>query len=90
MLVTRTVLLRSGMKGNFHVPFCRAVEKVTSSLTLIIKVAGGHTAKGRITETLNGRGGNVRPVSKQAVPRVGVAARRVASTTFEATQLKLF
>ena len=34
--MTTAVLLRSGMKRNFHVPFWRAVEKVTSSLTLII------------------------------------------------------
>ncbi len=34
--MTIAVLLRSGMKRNFHVPFWRAVEKVTSSLTLIL------------------------------------------------------
>ena len=38
--MTTAVLLRSGMKRNFHVPFWRAVEKVTSSLTLIILAAG--------------------------------------------------
>jgi hypothetical protein len=32
-----TIPLRSGMKGNFHVPFWRAVEEVTPSLTLINK-----------------------------------------------------
>ncbi len=37
--------------GNYHVPFWRAVGEVTPSLTLIIKVAGGHS------ETQNGRGG---------------------------------
>ena len=34
--MTTAVLLRSGMMGNYHVPFCRAVEGVTPSLTLII------------------------------------------------------
>ncbi len=33
------VLLRSGMMGNYHVPFCRAVEGATPSLTLIITQA---------------------------------------------------
>ncbi len=33
--MTTAVLLRSGMMGNYHVPFCRAVEGVTLSLTLI-------------------------------------------------------
>ncbi|MEG4328236.1 hypothetical protein, partial [Microcoleus sp. herbarium5] len=35
-LMTTAVLLRSGMMGNYHVPFCRAVEEATPSLTLII------------------------------------------------------
>ena len=34
--MTTAVLLRSGMMGNYHVPFCRAVEGVTLSLTLIL------------------------------------------------------
>lgn len=38
--MTTAVLLRSGMMGNYHVPFWRAVEEVTPSLTLIIKRAG--------------------------------------------------
>lgn len=33
------VPMRSGMKGNFHVPFWRAVERATSSLTLIWNAA---------------------------------------------------
>ncbi|MEH2419343.1 MAG: hypothetical protein V7K12_29745, partial [Nostoc sp.] len=41
------VLLRSGMMGNYHVPFWRAVEGATPSLTLIILNLGlgtvGHT-----------------------------------------------
>ena len=47
VLITITVLLRSGMMGNYHVPFWRAVGRVTSSLTLIleqqIKEAGGQS-----------------------------------------------
>ncbi len=35
------VLLRSGMMGNYHVPFCRAVEGATPSLTLILSKAAG-------------------------------------------------
>ncbi len=38
VLMTVAVLLRSGMKRNFHVPFWRAVEEVTLSLTLITKM----------------------------------------------------
>ncbi|MEG4396978.1 hypothetical protein, partial [Microcoleus sp. BROC3] len=40
----------SGMMGNYHVPFWRAVEEATPSLTLIIRdeglrlLAGGHLA----------------------------------------------
>jgi hypothetical protein len=34
--MTKTVSLRSGMIGNYHVPFWRAVGVVTPSLTLII------------------------------------------------------
>ena len=33
--MTIAVLLRSGMMRKYHVPFCRAVEGVTLSLTLI-------------------------------------------------------
>jgi len=33
--MTTAVLLRSGMMGNYHVPFWRAVEEATPSLTLI-------------------------------------------------------
>ncbi|MEG4353724.1 hypothetical protein QUA74_29065 [Microcoleus sp. LAD1_D3] len=36
VLMTTAVLLRSGMMGNYHVPFWRAVEEATPSLTLII------------------------------------------------------
>ena len=39
--MTTAVLLRSGMMGNYHVPFCRAVEGVTPSLTLIL---AGHAS----------------------------------------------
>ena len=42
--MTTTVLLRSGMMGNYHVPFWRAVEEVTPSLTLIILQIGLATA----------------------------------------------
>ncbi|WP_373538979.1 hypothetical protein, partial [Chamaesiphon sp.] len=38
VLMTTTVLLRSGMMGNYHVPFWRAVEGATPSLTLILTV----------------------------------------------------
>ncbi|UNU24403.1 hypothetical protein [Microcoleus vaginatus] len=38
--MTTAVLLRSGMMGNYHVPFWRAVEGATPSLTLIILVKG--------------------------------------------------
>jgi hypothetical protein len=38
--MTITVLLRSGMMENYHVPFWRAVEGVTPSLTLIVKRVG--------------------------------------------------
>ncbi|MEH2419342.1 MAG: hypothetical protein V7K12_29740, partial [Nostoc sp.] len=34
------VLLRSGMMGNYHVPFWRAVEGATPSLTLILRAKG--------------------------------------------------
>ena len=34
--MTTAVLLRSGMMRKYHVPFWRAVEEVTPSLTLII------------------------------------------------------
>jgi hypothetical protein len=34
--MTTAVLLRSPMMGNYHVPFWRAVEEVTPSLTLMI------------------------------------------------------
>ena len=42
--MTIAVLLRSGMTRKCHVPFWRAVEEVTPSLTLII-LAVGHTVK---------------------------------------------
>jgi len=38
--MTTAVLLRSGMMGNYHVPFWRAVEEATPSLTLIIDKVG--------------------------------------------------
>jgi hypothetical protein len=38
--MTTAVLLRSPMMGNYHVPFWRAVEEATPSLTLIIKNEG--------------------------------------------------
>ena len=34
--MTKAVSLRSGMIGNYHVPFCRAAERATSLLTLIV------------------------------------------------------
>ena len=34
--MTTAVLLRSGMMGNYHVPFWRAVGEATPPLTLII------------------------------------------------------
>lgn len=37
------------MKGNFHVPFWRAVEGATSSLTLIIAASLNILQKGLIT-----------------------------------------
>ena len=40
VLMKTVVLLRSGMTRKCHVPFWRAVEKVTSSLTLIIMNEG--------------------------------------------------
>jgi hypothetical protein len=43
--MTTAVLLRSGMMGNYHVPFWRAVEGATPSLTLIIKNRGTHGLK---------------------------------------------
>ncbi|MGB3207973.1 MAG: hypothetical protein WBB28_23565 [Crinalium sp.] len=48
--MTTAVLLRSGMMGNYHVPFWRAVGEATPSLTLIIKNrAVGHSVlKGAI------------------------------------------
>ena len=43
VLMTVATLLRSGRMGNYHVPFWRAVERATPSLTLIIKTrAVGH------------------------------------------------
>jgi len=39
VLMTTAVLLRSGMIRNGHVPFCRAAERATSLLTLIIAAA---------------------------------------------------
>ena len=38
--MTTAVLLRSGMTRKCHVPFCRAVEGATLSLTLIIRDEG--------------------------------------------------
>jgi hypothetical protein len=35
VLMTTAVLLRSGVMGNYHAPFWRAVEEVIPSLTLI-------------------------------------------------------
>jgi hypothetical protein len=60
--------------GNYHVPFWRAVERATSSLTLIVLVAGG------LSETLNGRGRECKTAS--------VAVLVEPSTTYE--QLRLF
>ena len=45
VLMTTAVLLRSGMMGNYHVPFWRAVGEATPSLTLIIKNRGAHGLK---------------------------------------------
>ncbi|MEB3188745.1 MAG: hypothetical protein VKL42_00185 [Snowella sp.] len=49
--MTTVVKLRSRVMGNYQARFWRAVEGATPSLTLIIKVAGGHS------ETKNGHGG---------------------------------
>jgi hypothetical protein len=38
--MTTAVLLRSGMMRKYHVPFWRAVEEATPSLTLIILAKG--------------------------------------------------
>ncbi|NET07606.1 MAG: hypothetical protein F6K16_23460 [Symploca sp. SIO2B6] len=38
--MTTAVLLRSGMMRKYHVPFWRAVEGATPSLTLILKRVG--------------------------------------------------
>jgi len=40
VLMTTAVLLRSGMMRKYHVPFWRAVEEATPSLTLIIQKVG--------------------------------------------------
>ncbi|MEG5035693.1 hypothetical protein [Microcoleus sp. AT3-D2] len=40
LLMTTSVLLGSGMMGNYHVPLWRAVEEATTSLTLIILKKG--------------------------------------------------
>jgi hypothetical protein len=59
--MTTAVLLRSGMMGNYHVPFWRAVEEATPSLTLIILLKAvsrdgqsQSNAKGVETSTLLG------------------------------------
>ncbi|MCW6053462.1 hypothetical protein K4039_26270, partial [Lyngbya sp. CCAP 1446/10] len=62
---------------NDHVPFWRAVEEATPSLTLIIKVAGG------LSETKNGRGGRSKTASN-------VASSSEASTHQFPKQLSLF
>ena len=54
MLLIKTVLLRSGMMGNYHVPFWRAVGVVTLSLTLILKRLGLD-----IFPSIKRRGGNL-------------------------------
>ena len=46
--MTTAVLLRSGMTRKCHVPFCRAVEGATLSLTLIVPKG---IAFGQLTET---------------------------------------
>jgi len=57
--MTTAVLLRSGMMGNYHVPFWRAVEEATPSLTLIIRNQGLRIwALGTSVTALRG---NVRP-----------------------------
>ena len=48
VLMTTAVLLRSGMTRKCHVPFCRAVEGVTLSLTLIVPKGSSF---GQLTET---------------------------------------
>ncbi len=59
--MTIAVLLRSGMTQKCHVPFWRAVGKVTSSLTLIIRNEGLRIlALGTSASAL---GGDVRPKS---------------------------
>ncbi len=47
--LTSPVSLRSGMKGNFHVPFWRAAALVRESLTLIWNAARNILEKGLST-----------------------------------------
>jgi hypothetical protein len=57
--MTTAVLLTSGMMGNYHVPFWRAVEEATPSLTLIIRNEGlGILA---LATSVTALVGNVRP-----------------------------
>ena len=65
VLMTIAVLLRSGVMGNYHAPFWRAVEGVTPSLTLILRdyflasgsgvLACGDDVRPKL-ETISGRG----------------------------------
>lgn len=58
--MTTAVLLRSGMMGNYHVPFWRAVEGATPSLTLIIRAEGIRMLKAD-GSAVSAVGGGVRP-----------------------------
>ncbi|WP_333484912.1 hypothetical protein [Microcoleus sp. K1-B6] len=62
VLMTTAVLLRSGMMGNDHVPFWRAVEEVTPSQTLIILKKG---MKMLGMELQNGTSGQEESASKE-------------------------
>ncbi|MEG4057886.1 MULTISPECIES: hypothetical protein [unclassified Microcoleus] len=62
VLMTTAVLLRSGMMGNYHVPFWRAVEEATPSLTLIIQKKGMNMLG---MERQNGTSGQEESASKE-------------------------
>jgi hypothetical protein len=69
--MTTAVLLRSGMMGNYHVPFWEAVEEATPSLTLIIL----NRALNEVALILSVRGGfgDTQPVKRET--SVGSSSR---------------
>lgn len=79
VLMTKLIKLRSRMMRNYQVRFWRAVEGATSSLTLIILVAGGHSE----TSIINGCG-----AVQKTTPVVAVCEE--ASTILKSTQLSFF